>query len=133
MALYAVVRIRGTADIRYGTKDTLQMLNLTKPNHVVIVDDTPVRRGMLLKCKDYVTWGEVDEKVAEKLLQVKGMAKVKDAKNPYKGLVFQLAPPSRGLEAGGMKFSIKQGGALGYRGAEINELLERMLETTQKK
>lgn len=133
MSLYAVIRIRGTADVRSGTKATLQMLNLTKPNHVVIVSDTPVRRGMLLKCKDYVTWGEVDEKVADKLVQAKGMQKNTKEKNPYKGLVFQMAPPAHGLEAGGMKFSIKQGGSLGYRGAEINELLERMLESTVKK
>ena len=41
--------------------------------------------------------------------------------------VFRLKPPSKGFERKGIKMSFKEGGALGYRGEKINELLERMI------
>ena len=39
--------------------------------------------------------------------------------------LFRLSPPKKGYE--GSKRSYKVGGALGYRGKTINELIERML------
>ncbi|NYT13233.1 MAG: 50S ribosomal protein L30, partial [Candidatus Methanofastidiosa archaeon] len=35
----AVVRVRGRVDVRKDVQDTLKMLNLTKANHCVIIDD----------------------------------------------------------------------------------------------
>jgi large subunit ribosomal protein L30 len=40
--------------------------------------------------------------------------------------VFRLHPPWGGLR-GSKKRSIREGGALGYRGEKINEPIERML------
>jgi len=39
--------------------------------------------------------------------------------------VFRLAPPVKGYE--GIKRSFKEGGALGYRGKKINDLIWRMM------
>ena len=39
--------------------------------------------------------------------------------------LFRLSPPKKGYE--GIKRSFTNGGALGYRGKEINKLLERAL------
>jgi large subunit ribosomal protein L30 len=39
--------------------------------------------------------------------------------------IFRLSPPRKGFE--GNKRSYQNGGALGYRGKDINELIERML------
>jgi large subunit ribosomal protein L30 len=39
--------------------------------------------------------------------------------------VFRLHPPEKGYE--GIKRSYRSGGALGYRGSAINELIARML------
>ena len=40
---------------------------------------------------------------------------------------FRLKPPSKGYERKGVKTAYKEGGALGYRGEEINQLLIRMI------
>jgi len=42
-------------------------------------------------------------------------------------LPFRLRPPSKGFERKGIKKPYTEGGALGYRGDAINELLKRMI------
>ncbi len=151
---YAVVRLRGKHDLPDAVDDTLRMLHLTRQNHCVIVPETDTTRGMLQVVKDYVTWGEVDAEVLAKLLLrrgravgdkpiddgfvkahskfksiwdlsqalAKGDASIKDVE----GLrpVLRLHPPVKGLRA--IKRGFHQGGDLGYRGKDINELLQRM-------
>ncbi|AIJ06234.1 50S ribosomal protein L30P [Methanocaldococcus bathoardescens] len=152
---YAVIRIRGRIGVRRDIADTLKMLRLHKVNHCVIVPETDTFKGMLQKVKDYVTWGEIDkdtlvklilkrgrlpgnkrvspeiikeltgmdvEELAEKI--IKGEIKLKET--PLKP-VFRLHPPRRGFERGGIKKPFSVGGALGYRGEKINELLEKMM------
>ena len=53
-----------------------------------------------------------------------GKAKLKELGEDAK-LVFRLSPPQGGYE--GIKRHYTMGGALGYRGKEINELIRRML------
>lgn len=152
---WAVVRVRGHGDVRANIEDTMKMLNLTRPNHCVIVPETDSIRGMLYETKDYVTWGEVDETMVAKMIKFRGRmmgdkpiddAVVKDhsrytsiialAKALKKGEitlsklegfkpVFRLSPPRKGY--GQVKRAFQIGGAVGYRGKEINELIERML------
>ena len=55
---------------------------------------------------------------------------IMDSKFMYRDLpdvkpLFRLSPPKKGYE--GIKRSVVRGGALGYRGKEINKLIERML------
>ena len=80
---YAVVRVRGTLNIKPDIKETLRMLRLGKVNHCVLLPETDVFKGMLVKTKDYVTWGEVEGKTIEKLLKerclLEGGAKLSDA------------------------------------------------------
>ncbi len=110
---------------------------------------------MLQKVKDYVTWGEVTPEVVARLLEARGRlpgdrplteAYVKEvlgyasvdalAKEIVQGEVtprdlkdvkpvFRLHPPRKGYE--GIKRPFADGGALGYRGEAINDLLLRML------
>jgi large subunit ribosomal protein L30 len=110
---------------------------------------------MLQRAKDYVTWGEVDATVAARLLikraRLPGDRKVDDAwmktntkfasvntlakaiaegKATLKDVpglkpVLRLHPPHGGFE--GSKRAYRAGGALGYRGKEINDLIVRML------
>ena len=61
----AVIRVRGRVDVRNDIKDTLKMLNLTKSNHCVIIDDRESFLGMLQKVKDYVTYGPIDARSEE--------------------------------------------------------------------
>lgn len=113
---YAVVRVRGTANIRSELAGTFKMLNLTKPNHCSIVRKSPSSDGMLRIVKDYITWGEINSELKTKLEAKSG------GKNPVR-----LHPPRKGHGRKGTGLSFRQGGALGYRGEKIGELIERML------
>ncbi|NIP41112.1 MAG: 50S ribosomal protein L30 [Candidatus Aenigmarchaeota archaeon] len=142
--MYAVVRVRGGVNVRKELKDTLRMLRLTRINHCVLFRKDPKIEGMIKKVKDFVTWGEISDKVLEKLVsqrgrmlgdrkldvkEVKGiLSKLKKVKNlkEIEGFkpVFRMSPPRKGYEGTKQPFPR---GALGYRGEEINKLLERMM------
>ena len=122
ISMLAVIRIRGTERIAQQKEDTFRALNLTKPNHCVLIADTPEIKGMILKVKDYVTWGEVDQKIVDKLEKLGSAKKIGKAK-----VLVRLNPPRKGFGRKGVKLGFNQGGALGYRGAKINTLLENML------
>ncbi|ASJ02242.1 50S ribosomal protein L30 [Thermococcus profundus] len=155
MAKLALIRLRSGIRARGEVRDTLAMLRLHRINHLVLVDDTPSYKGMVQKVKDYITWGEIDKETLAKLIRkrgrlignrpvtdeyvqeklgmsieefaekvVNGEMKLTDLPNIKP--VFRLHPPRGGLK-GGKKRSFKEGGALGYRGEKINELIERML------
>ncbi|KYK33378.1 MAG: 50S ribosomal protein L30 [Theionarchaea archaeon] len=153
MKRIVAVRVRGTPKARKSIKDTLTMLNLTKPHHAVVVDDRPTYAGMLDKVKDYVTYGEIDQSVLEMLLRkwarlegnhrvteeyVKGKTgqTIKEftssVMNFEKELdeleikkVFRLHPPRKGYKS--IKRAFSQSGSLGYRGSDINALVRRMI------
>jgi len=151
----AVVRVRGTVNVRGDVKDTLTMLRLHKPNHATLIPATPTYLGMLQKAKDHISWGEISEKTLAKLLQHRGRLKgnrpltreylrklgfrsflsaakaLRSGKLTLKGFpnlkpVFRLHPPSGGFKKP-VKRAFAEGGELGYRGEKINELLERMM------
>ena len=152
---FAVIRVRGIVNIRGEIKDTLNMLRLHRVNHCVLISETPEYKGMLQKVKDYVTWGEVDGAILTDILKARGkLAGDKEITDKYiksnseftsttkfataiakgeakitdlKGVkpVIRLHPPRKGYE--GIKRAFTVGGALGYRGKKINELLTRMI------
>lgn len=152
--MYAVIRIRGRTGIRKNIADTLDMLNLTRISHTVVIPDTPSYKGMLQKAKDYITWGEVSEETFKKLVSERGRlpgnkrvteeyvkenteydsvddlaVAVLNGETTLKdnGLkqIFRLSPPKKGYESTRKPFS--EGGSLGYRSENINELLEKMI------
>jgi len=152
---FAVIFIRGTINSKRGVADTLAMLNLHKKQHCTVIPDTPAYRGMLQKVKDYVTWGEISPEMLARLIlergRLEGGAKVTEdyikEKTKYTSVlsfakavvngdekiigvpgmkpVFRLSPPRKGLRSVKRPFNDK--GDLGYRGKEIDKLLERML------
>lgn len=140
--ILAVVLIRGMVGLSRPIKDTLLMLRLRRKNHCVIVKNTPSNKGMVLKVKDYVTWGEISEEILKDLLNKRGRehkSRLTDKKKKYsyKALkkdgknyipVFSLNPPRKGFGRKGIKVSFKTGGGLGYRGEKINDLISRMLD-----
>jgi len=152
--MFAVIRIRGTVNVRKDLKDTLKMLRLDATNNCVLLPDAENYKGMLQKVRSLVTWGEIDKetlvamlkkrmrissekKVDEKILkQATGFdsfekfaealiaGKIKIKDFDQIKKVFRLTPPSKGFK------SVKDfypAGDLGHRGKEINELLERMI------
>ncbi|MFX1309637.1 MAG: 50S ribosomal protein L30 [Promethearchaeota archaeon] len=70
--LYFAVRIRGAPGMRRKILDTLKMLRMYKVNHGVLILGTPSYKGMLVKCKDYISYGEINEKTLIRLLRVRG-------------------------------------------------------------
>ena len=150
---WAVVRVRGSVNVNPKIKETMRLMRLNRVNHCVIVPENETYDGMLKIIKDYVTWGEVDVGTTELMLENSGKTSgnaiftkkdLKDssfktmkalAKNLSEGKVvmrdvpklkplFRLHPPRKGYE--GVKRSFKEGGALGYRGEKINQLIRRM-------
>ena len=72
MQRIAVVRIRGQIGLSKKVKDTLKMMNLYRRNSCSILKNIPSQLGMLNFVKDYVTWGEIDEKTFNALLKNRG-------------------------------------------------------------
>lgn len=138
----AVVRMRGLTGVRYDIKKTMEMLRLYRNNYCVVLEANPNNVGMLEKVKDYVAYGEIDDKTYKMLVEKRGEAyngrgKSYGGKVKYKRFVvignkkikpfFRLSPPRGGLGRKGLKASFKQGGALGYRGKAMIKLIERMV------
>ncbi|MBN3037481.1 MAG: 50S ribosomal protein L30 [Candidatus Diapherotrites archaeon] len=149
----AVVMVKGLINTPQTVKDTLKMINLTKVNHCVVIDDRKEYKGMLQKAKDCITWGEVSGDIVVRLLDKRGRI-VGDRKlseewlkdHNFKSIqafadsfmkfeaelrdldvkpVFRLGPPKKGYKT--TKKTFRQGGDLGYRGEAINDLLARMV------
>ncbi len=137
----AAILVRGLAKTPGKIKDSLAMLRLLRKNQCVIVENEPVGQGMLKKVKDYITWGEIDEETFRELVAKRGAewkGRIQDRKGKYNYTLleingkkyrpcFHLNPPRKGFGRKGIKVSFKAGGALGYRGGKINDLLKRMI------
>ncbi len=134
--LLAVVRVRGTTKVRPSISETLKRLNLKKANNMILLYSNKSNIGMLSKCVDFVTFGEADKDLVEKILKKNGVNASKesidelfsgesDLKKMKVKLPFRMRPPKHGYES--IKAGYTAGGALGYRGNEINELVRRML------
>ena len=138
----AVIRVRGITGVRYDIDETLEKLRLYKKNCCIVVPKTASYLGMIGKVKDYVTWGDIDEKTYNALIEkrreeFKGRISDKKGKISYNKFVdvngkkikkfFRLNSPRKGYGRKGIKVSFGKGGALGYRGDKINDIIQRMI------
>lgn len=153
--LFAIVRIRGDIGVTEKISTTMTLLRLQKKHRCVLVVANDNYMGMISKVKDYCTFGEVDEATVKELLEKRGRIvsdkiltleflkkykltfetfakklmnneiKFKDTEGvkPF----FKLSPPRGGFARGGIKKPYSMHGALGYRGAEINKLVRKMI------
>jgi len=150
---WMVVRVRGTIHARHDIVETLRNLHLTRANHATIVPEAASFRGMLYTVQGYVTWGEAEPETVDLVLRERGetmegrrltretasgLVSTKDLTElvravAQQGLVkvaglkplLRLKPPKGGWKSTKKPFSL--GGALGYRGRSINELVRRMM------
>ncbi|MCX6798739.1 MAG: 50S ribosomal protein L30 [Candidatus Diapherotrites archaeon] len=151
--MLAVIRVRGEVDVNPAIKKTLRLLRLDRINHLVLVDEALM--PMLRKAQSRITFGEIDLGTAAVLLQKRGRLaggkrlgegflkekKFKGFEEAAKALlekkakpesigikpIFMLGPPKGSYERAGIKKPYALGGALGYRGADINLLIKRMV------
>ena len=129
------------------------MLRLNRISHAVLVEETDSYKGMLQKGKDYITWGEVNAETLAKIIAKRGRlvgdAHVTDEylkeNTDYKSIeelanalikgeikaqdvgmkpVFRFHPPRKGYK--GIRKPVTEGGSLGYRGEDINNLAIKM-------
>ncbi len=135
------VQVRGLVGVRKTVKDTLKLLGLTRVNQCVVLKNDPSIQGMLIKVKDYVTFGPVTKELITKLVAARGIeqhGRTGDSKGKYTYSCFEfsgkkykrcfrLNPPRKGYGRAGIKRSFNMGGALGDRGEKISDLVERML------
>jgi len=154
---YLVIRARSDRGVTKKIRDTMAMLNLTRVNHAVLLPETPSYAGMLQKAKDFVTWGEVDAETISSLLKERGrmtgdkpvtdtvvksgseystvdalakaIASGDATPRAVEGLkpVLRLHPPRGAKGWGGIKRAYSVGGALGFRGKDIENLAARMV------
>ncbi len=115
---FALIRVRGKVRINPEIRDALITVGLKNVHNCVILDDTPINKGQIRKVVDYVTWGEIDDTTLKLLKDKRGVENKK---------VFCLNSPRKGWERKGINRTYKNGGAVGYRGSEINELIKRMV------
>lgn len=142
MKKIAIVRVRGSVNLRKEVEDTLNLLRLYRKNYCVVVEGSPSFIGMIKKVKDYVTYGEIDDSTYKGLLEkrgegYKGREEDRKGKIKYKRFIliggrrikpfFRLNPPRKGFGRKGIKVGFKAHGALGYRGEKINDLIKRMI------
>jgi large subunit ribosomal protein L30 len=134
--LIAAIRVRGRVNVRESIRNTLERLKLKRVNNLALIKGTSSTIGMLHKCNDYITYGEVSKETLAKLFAKKGMALddksisdliigLKSPKELGIKIPIRLRPPRHGYES--IKKSFTVGGALGYRGDKINELITRMI------
>ncbi len=152
--MYAVVRVRGNVNIKPDIKKTMELLRLTRVNHLVVSEENKQNRSMLRKTENYVTFGEITAETLAAVLEKRGRlagnkkigeeffkeSKIKDFKELAETViagkklkelgikpVFRLRPPKKGYERAGIKKSYTVGGALGYRASDINLLIKKMI------
>jgi len=133
MSKIAAIRIRGVTGVRGDIADTMDLLRLYRKNFCVVLESSPGVLGMVKKAKDYITYGELDDETYKLLVEKRGEPAPENPKYFAEHLgkklkpFFRLSPPRGGFERGGIKYSFKEKGVLGYRGAAINSLIRRML------
>jgi large subunit ribosomal protein L30 len=152
--MYAVVRVRGSVNVRDTIEDTLSMLRLHRVNHCVLLDENPNNLGMVQKVKDYVAYGRIDAQTLAEMLENRGKIEggarltneyvaqnsdfdsimsfaeaVVEGNATFKDVpklkpVLRLHPPRKGHS--GIKRTFQQGGILGNNGEDIKVLLNKM-------
>jgi len=140
--MITVIRIHGRVKIKKKVEETLYRLRLRRKYSCVVLSPTKEQLGMIKKLKDFVAFGEINDKTFKELIEKRGQfidkSKKIDAKKvveeikkgrKYKELnlkpFFRLHPPRKGIESK-KHFGVGKG-VLGDNGKEINKLIERML------
>lgn len=140
--MLAVIRIHGMVKIKKKVEETLHRMRLRRKYSCVVLNPTKEQLGMLKKLRDFVAFGEIDDKTLKELIEKRGQlinkSKKIDAKkiieeikkgNKYEELnlkpFFRLHPPRKGIESK-KHFGVGKG-VLGDNKNKINDLIRRML------
>ena len=131
----AAIRVRGNVTLGSDVKKTLNLLRLYRKNYCSVYENSPTVKGMLNNAKDHITYGEISEEIFQEILNKRGeeykgrsdFKKCFTLNNKKIKPYFRLHPPVKGFERKGIKVPYSLGGALGYRGEKMSELIKKML------
>jgi large subunit ribosomal protein L30 len=70
--VYLVVRMKGTVNVPYWAKTTLESLSLNKRFRATIIPENEQTLGMLRKIKEYVSWTTVDTEFIREFIEKRG-------------------------------------------------------------
>jgi large subunit ribosomal protein L30 len=139
--MIAAIRITGQVNLKKPIKETLHRLRLRRKYSCVILNESKVPQIKAVeKLRDFIAFGEIDDKTFEKLIQERGQPIDKKEKIDAKKIIeelkkgkkyedlglkpfFRLHPARGGIET--KKHYPK--GVLGNQKKDINKLIERML------
>jgi len=110
--MIAIIRITGQVKVRKDIDETFKRLKLKRKYSCVLIEETKENLGMLKKLRNFVSYGNIDEKTLEE------MKKKRDKGKGY----FALHPPR-----GGIKTKIHYPKGVLGENKKINELIMRML------
>jgi ribosomal protein L30/L7E len=112
--MIAIVRIAGQVGLDKGIKETFRRLNLPRKYSCVLVEPTEEKLGMINNIKNFIAFGEIDEKT---------LSDLKEKREKKGKKYFALHPARGGIET--KKHFPK--GVLGNHKDKIGELIGRML------
>lgn len=139
--MIAVIRITGCVDKKAEIENTLDRMRLRRKYACTILDGERAEvKGMIKNVRDFVAYGEIDEKTLVKLIEKRGKSLDKDKKidaekiakeilknKSMKDLAikpfFRLHPARGGINS---KSHFPKG-VLGNHKEAINKLIEKML------
>ena len=138
--MICIIRITGRVGLNRDVNETLDRLRLRKKYSCVVIEPKKEYLGMIEKVRNFVAYGEIQDKDFEKLIEARGKAidssKKIDAKSVVEGIkkgkkfqemnlkpFFRLHPARKGMNT---KVHFPKG-ALGNHKNKINELLGKML------
>jgi len=139
--MICIIRIRGRVGLKKEINETLDRLRLKKKYTCVVLKGKKEELGMIKKVRDFVAFGEINDKAFEELIEkrrqlidkkknkidskniVENLKKEKDYKELNLKPFFRLHPPRKGIKS---KLHFPKG-VLGDNKEKINDLLERML------
>jgi len=70
--VYLVVRMKGTVNVPYWARITLESLSLSKRFRATIIPENEQTLGMLRKIKEFVSWTSVDTEFIREFVEKKG-------------------------------------------------------------
>jgi len=135
-----VIRISGMIGIPTAVRKTLYRIGLRRKYSAILLESNNENNKLLKRIRDYVSYGEIEKNMLERLIELRGESLEKkkiDSKKVASGVsekglknlglkpFFRLHPPRKGIESK-KHFGVGKG-VLGDNKKKINKLLERML------
>lgn len=140
--MIAIIRISGMVDVNKPVAEALHRLRLRRKYACVVLEPTPALMKQLIKLRNHVAYGNIDEKTLSELIDKRGQPIDKEEKLDASKIAkefgkksasdlglkpfFRLHPPRGGIDSK-IHFGVTPKAVLGDNKEKINDLIRRML------